>query len=104
MASKEEKRRRAALVESMVSDDTKIAIEKMPLSLNDLGNLFDHLDDKLGINNCDHTSNFTIAFLRSANLDQEKIVPWLEEQGGSCDCEILANVEEGWESEINKNT
>ncbi|MCP4987488.1 MAG: DUF2695 domain-containing protein, partial [Colwellia sp.] len=27
-----------------------------------------------------------------------------EEYGGYCDCEVLANVEESWESEINKNT
>ncbi|WP_420934853.1 DUF2695 domain-containing protein [Alteromonas sp. A081] len=40
----------------------------------------------------------------SNDPDSDGILPWLSEQGGSCDCEILANVEEGWESEIAKNT
>lgn len=104
MTSKQEKRRRAALVEAMVAEDTKKAIEEMPLSLKDLGRLFDHLDVQLGIEGCDHTPRITSSFLASLNLNRDEILPWLLEQGGSCDCEILANVEESWESEIAKNT
>ncbi len=104
VTSKQEKRRRAALVEAMVAEDTKKAIEEMPLSLKDLGRLFDHLDFQLGIQGCDHTPRITSSFLVSLNLDTDEILPWLSEQGGSCDCEILANVEDGWESEIAKNT
>ena len=88
----------------MVAEDTKRAIEQMPISLNELGNLFDHLDEELGVQGCDHSSKITSAFLSKKNLKPELILPWLEEQGGYCDCEILANVEEAWESEINKNT
>ena len=103
MASKEEKRRRAALIQAMVAEDTKKAIEEMPISLSQLGQLFDHLDVKLE-NGCDHTPRITTAFLTSNGLSQKRILPWLQDQGGSCDCEILANVEESWESEISKNT
>ncbi|WP_211826667.1 DUF2695 domain-containing protein [Kistimonas asteriae] len=103
MASKEEKQRRAALVQAMVDADTKKAIEEMPISLAHLGQLFDHLDTDLE-NGCDHTSKITTAFLASHNLKIESILPWLQDQGGYCDCEILANVEESWESEISKNT
>jgi len=56
------------------------------------------------VNGCDHTPKITTAYLAQAKLDANEILPWLEEQGGYCDCEILANVEERWESEINKNT
>ena len=103
MASKEEKRRRAALVQAMVAEDTKKAIEEMPISLAHLGQLFDYLDVELE-EGCDHTPKITTAFLTSNNLNTESILPWLQEQGGFCDCEILANVEESWENEISKNT
>ncbi len=103
MTSKEEKKRRAALVQAMVAEDTKKAIEEMPISLSHLGQLFDYLDVKLE-EGCDHTPKITIDFLDSINLDSEKVLSWLQDQGGFCDCEILANVEESWESEINKNT
>ncbi|QDO86729.1 DUF2695 domain-containing protein [Shewanella psychropiezotolerans] len=75
----------------------------MPISLSNLGKLFDYLDVKLE-EGCDHTPKITTDFLASINLSSEKILPWLQDQGGYCDCEILANVEEGWESEITKNT
>jgi len=96
LASKEEKRRRAALVQAMVSEDKKKAIEEMPISLSDLGKLFDHLES----DGCDHTPKITVAFLGGRKLNQNEILPWLEEQGGYCDCEILANVEESWGSEV----
>ena len=103
VASKEEKRRRAALVQAMVAEDTKKAIEEMPITLAHLSQLFDHLDVKLE-DGCDHTPKITTAFLTSINLSPQKILPWLHDQGGFCDCEILANVEESWESEISKST
>ncbi len=92
------------MVEAMVAEDTKQAIEEMPLSLKDLGRLFDHLDVQLEIEGCDHSSKITSSFLASMNLNREEILRWLAEQGGFCDCEILANGEESWESEITKNT
>lgn len=87
---------------AIVAAQTKKAKEAMPISLVHLGKLFDYLDVELA-NGCDHTQKLTIAFLISHKLNVEKISPWLKEQGGYCDCEILANVEENWESEINKN-
>ena len=103
MPSKEEKRRRAQLVEAMVQKDTEEAIERMPISFSDLAALFDYLDEQLGEQECDHTPKITKAFLENRKLDAKLIIPWLEEYGGYCDCEVLANVEESWESEI-KNT
>jgi len=104
VASKQEKRRRAALVEAMVAEDTEKAIEEMPLSLKDLGRLFNHLDVQLELEGCDHTPRITSSFLERLNLNRDEILLLLAEQGGSCDCEILANIEESWESEIAKNT
>jgi len=104
MPSKEEKLRRAKLVEAIVQEETAKAIENMPISFKDLAALFDHLDEVFGNEGCDHTPKITKAFLESRNLNTEEILPWLEEYGGYCDCEVLANVEDSWESEIEKNT
>ena len=101
---KEEKRRRAKLVEAIVQKDTAEAIARMPISFNALAKLFDYLDLQLGEEGCDHTNKMTKTFLEEQQLNSESILPWLEEYGGYCDCEVLANVEESWESEIAKNT
>ena len=41
---------------------------------------------------CDHTLKESIEFLKSRDLVPEKIVPWLQEHGGFCDCEVIFNV------------
>lgn len=73
----------------------------MPLSKEDLRGLFEHLDSELA-SGCDHTANKTLAYLRSHSLSPERIVPWLQELGGYCDCEVLANVEQQFEKILGK--
>ena len=76
----------------------------MPISFTELGALFNHLDEVFGNEGCDHTLKITTAFLKSRNLNAAKILPWLGEYRGFWDCEVLANVEDRWEREIEKNT
>lgn len=68
----------------------------MPLSKEELRGLFDYLDTEIA-SGCDHTAKMTFSYLRSRSLDPDRIVPWLQELGGYCDCEVLANVEEKFE-------
>ena len=56
--------------------------------------LFGHLDSELGNHPCDHTLRLTTAWLVANGHEPERVVPWLRENGGYCDCEVLANVED----------
>jgi hypothetical protein len=69
---------------------------RLPLSKPDLAALFDRLDEQVGEHGCDHTLRHTQSFLAERSLDEAVVVPWLRESGGSCDCEVLANVEDEW--------
>ena len=68
----------------------------MPLSHDDLRALFDGLDAALE-DGCDHTLRHTRELLRERGLDEERVLPWLAEYGGHCDCEVLANVGGEWD-------
>ena len=63
----------------------------MPLSPDQLHKLLDNLDGTLG-GRCDHTHRHTAALLRSAGLDPDAVLPWLRDNGGYCDCEVLYNL------------
>jgi hypothetical protein len=67
-------------------------IDSIPISHEDLRDLFDHLD-RGGIE-CDHTFRETTAFLEARGLDVERVIAWLREHGGFCDCEVIYNVDE----------
>ncbi len=67
----------------------------LPTSSENFKALFDYLDEKLTDNPCDDTLKLSVVFLQSLKLDNiEEITKWLGENGGYCDCEVLANVEE----------
>ena len=40
----------------------------------------------------------TEAFLTNHGCDTEAVLTWLEDHGGSCDCEVLANIEEQFDN------
>ena len=67
----------------------------IPMSQGNFKGLFDFLDEQLTETNCDHSLKLSISFLQTRNLDNiETITQWLIVNGGYCDCEVLANVEE----------
>ncbi|MFM7932159.1 MAG: DUF2695 domain-containing protein, partial [Pirellula sp.] len=59
----------------------------MPLSPQQLNSLLDYLDANL--KSCDHTTKLTDIFLHVEELDKDRVLPWLADHGGYCDCEVL---------------
>lgn len=96
MPSEEEIARRKHLTRSVAEKQRAAAEARMPISRQDLRDLFDFLDESLGAEGCNHSLEHTKSFLLSRKLDEVAIVPWLGEYGGFCDCEVLANVEDAW--------
>src|SRR5215469_9884798 len=70
------------------------ALAALPLPVEELKAMFDMLDVELPQKGCDHTRRLTEAWLGSRGHDVQRVFAWLDTQGGFCDCEILANVEE----------
>ena len=68
-------------------------VASIPMPHQDLRDLFDHLDRE-GASECDHTHRETIEFLQKRGLDVERIIPWLRQNGGYCDCEVIYNVDD----------
>ncbi len=72
----------------------KAALAALPLPLPELKAMFDMLDVEFPRQGCDHTRRLTRAWLESRGHDVARVFVWLDAQGGFCDCEILANVEQ----------
>ena len=77
-------------------------IASIPMPHQDLRDLFDYLDRE-NPPVCDHTLRETIEFLNKRNLDVERIVPWLREHGGYCDCEVIFNVDDKFGEIVGRN-
>jgi len=68
-----------------------------PLPDSDLTELFEAVAEKLRVQGCDETRRFTEGWARERGRPLEALGAWLDENGGFCDCEVLANVAPHWE-------
>jgi hypothetical protein len=106
MASKEEQKRRKALVRTWQGKE-RVSVEadageRLPFPTQDLVQLFRYIDDGWEEYGCDHTPRRAVEHLNKVGLskdEQDDVLEWLIDQGGACDCEILANVVEHWVDE-----
>ena len=66
----------------------------LPMPKENFEELFDYLDQRLEEQCCNDDLSMTLDYLEEAGIEPEPVVAWLQEQGGCCDCEVLANMEE----------
>ena len=96
MISKEEKDRRKAIRDALKRNGRKDAEAKLPLPTPEMKQLFGWVDAKLQDEGCDHTLRHSVSFLRVRGVAEDGVIAWLKEEGGYCDCEVIANAEERW--------
>ena len=75
--------------------------EHMVLEPAQLRALLDYVEDRLARDPCDHTLRFTGAWANTNGVDPDVLEASVRHFGGSCDCEVLANVDpetdvDGW--------
>jgi hypothetical protein len=69
---------------------------RLPLDDAEMEALFSMLGKRLPEAGCDDTRRLTDAWLQERGRSMDSVHRWLDENGGFCDCEVLANSEEAW--------
>lgn len=91
---KAEKARRSVIKRSIRAEEQNAILTTLPISMDTLNELFDFIDEKLGMAGCDDTLRFASDFIELNSLPNEALTDGLRANGGYCDCEIIANVQE----------
>ena len=73
-------------------------LASLPMSTALFRELFDYLDELLGEVGCQHDLRLTESFLQEHSCDTVTVLEWLQDNGGCCDCEVLANIEEKFDN------
>ena len=92
------KDRRKQLLRQFKQNQVAAAHTSLPIANAEFKGLFDTLDVRLPIYGCDRTRRITVAYLREHALPEEHVLRWSDDNGGFCDCEVLANSEERWKA------
>lgn len=90
----EEKKRRRSMLQNFKDNERTQFLSSLPAPESEIKELFNYLDENL--DDCDDTLRQTTKFIKERNLPEKEMVSWLAENGGFCDCEVLANVEDNW--------
>jgi hypothetical protein len=94
----EQERRKQLLKELKEKEEQQFELS-LPIDREDFLDLFNYLDAELESYACDNTLKLTENFLKTKNIhDISAIKEWLSNHGAYCDCEILANIEERFDS------
>jgi len=97
MTTKSEKENRKDILRQLREKEKADFNKSLPMDKETFKELFDYLDEGLG-EGCDHTMTMTLDFLKQKEIKNiDEVVEWLNDKGGYCDCEVLANVEEMFE-------
>jgi hypothetical protein len=68
-----------------------------PLPDELMQSLFDHVRGAVEDQGCDHSRRFTDRWLSDHEDRRERVIAWLNENRGFCDCEVVANAADHWE-------
>ena len=94
MSIEPEMESRNAMKKVLKNQEKAEFLNSLPISISVLQELFRYIELKLAKNNCDNSLKFTLEFTKDNYLPEIKLIEWLEYNGGYCDCEVLANIEE----------
>jgi len=75
----------------------KLSQQCFPISDFLLDSMFEVVGAKVEEGGCDHTLRFTESWIAENQQPTDKVLSWLREHGGDCDCEVLANAADHWE-------
>ncbi len=96
MSNRDSRNSRKIALKRWKDSQRAAARAKLPLPNDQLQALFDMLDRELPRAGCDRTRRLTESFLRQRDHDVAAVFAWLDDNGGFCDCEVLANTEQYW--------
>ena len=97
MPDKSDKKSRKDKLQVWRAQQRAAARAKLPLPDDQMKAMFDMLDQALPGSGCDHTLKLVRAWAEQQSLPFDAIAAWCHENGGYCDCEVLANCEQIWE-------
>jgi hypothetical protein len=94
MARRPDERDRKAALAAWKAEQRAAARARFPLPETQLSALFDALDVELPRRGCDHTLRLVREWCTRVGTEAGPVEAWLHENGGHCDCEVLANAEQ----------
>ena len=87
-------------LEQLSGEELQAFIDSLPAGQDTISSLIDHVEDALYESECNHTLQHSMKFIMDNHLNFPKITSWLNDNGGYCDCKVLAEIAPIWRAKF----
>lgn len=90
------RKRQIENLEQLVGEELQAFVDSLPAGQATISELIDFVEDELYDSECNHSLRFSMQHMMENHLDFGKITSWLSDNGGYCDCKVLAEIAPIW--------
>ena len=87
-------------LEQLSGEELQAFIDSLPAGQDTISDLIDSVEDELYDTECNHSLQYSMKFMMDNRLNFPKITSWLNDNGGYCDCKVLAEIAPIWRAKF----
>ncbi len=87
-------------LEQLSGEELEAFLDLLPAAQHTISELIDFVEDELYDAECNHSLQFSMRYMMENRLDFGKITSWLNNNGGYCDCKVLAEIAPIWRAKF----
>jgi hypothetical protein len=87
-------------LQQMSGEELQGFIDSLPAGPETISGLLDFVEDELYDSECNHSLQHSMRYMMDNGLNFAKITSWLNENGGYCDCKVLAEIAPIWRAKF----
>lgn len=87
-------------LEQLSGEELDAFLDSLPAGQNTISALLDYVEDELYDSECDHSLRYSMKFMMDNRLNFPRITSWLNENGGYCDCKVMAEIAPIWRAKF----
>lgn len=87
-------------LEQMSGEELQGFIDLLPAGTDTISELLDFIEDELYETECNHSLQYAMRYMMEKKLDFGKLTSWLNNNGGYCDCKVMAEIAPAWRAKF----
>src|SRR5258705_12232378 len=87
-------------LEQLSGQELQAFLDSLPARQDTISEMLDFIEDELYDSECNHSLQYAMRFMMDNRLDFPKLTSWLNENGGYCDCKVMAEIAPIWRTKF----
>ena len=87
-------------LEQLSGEELQTFIDTLPAGPETISELMNYLEDELYDKECNHSLRLSMQYMMENRLSFPKIIGWLNDNGGYCDCKVMEQIAPIWRAKF----